>query len=156
MPVTKVNLTSFLVTELLLDFMIEASIYWWQLQKWPYLQFWICSSFIYSTINISTCIELFNISENYQVLSCLHGLSCILWKVIWSWAWRFKDAMKWLFYGDVLFWLNNMPFLCCLVVVVENPEFFFPKFIKHILSSLTVVQGWWHIYQYLVLPSFVR
>lgn len=71
---------------------------------------WICSSFIYSAINISTCIELFNINENYQVLPCLHGLSCILWKVIWSWAWCFKDAMKWLFYGDVLFWLNNMPF----------------------------------------------
>lgn len=110
MPVTKVNLKSFLVTELLRDFMIEASIYWWQLQKWPYLQFWICSSFIYSAINISTCIELFNINENYQVLPCLHGLSCILWKVIWSWAWRFKDAMKWLFYGDVLLWLNNISF----------------------------------------------
>lgn len=110
MPVTKVNLKSFLVTELLRDFMIEASIYWWQLQKWPYLQFWICSSFIYSAINISSCIELFNINENYQVLPCLHGLSCILWKVIWSWAWRFKDAMKWLFYGDVLLWLNNISF----------------------------------------------
>lgn len=153
MPVTKVNLKSFLVTELLRDFMIEASIYWWQLQKWPYLQFWICSSFIYSAINISTCIELFNINENYQVLPCLHGLSCILWKVIWSWAWRFKDAMKWLFYGDVIlfsvawwwwwWWWRTL-------------NFFFPKFIKHILSSLTVVQGWWHIYQYLVLPSFVR